>query len=184
MRAAERLGQRGFCVDAYDCLLRSSEGATLRMANFKINKNGTRALLVLSSSKGQTRTGVQESLIVADPALIRWAAALKEMERPGDPLVPGGSCALRRKFRSLLKDAGLQKLDLQLYSLRRGGATNMFRNCASFDSVADRGRWRNVRTCRIYIDAASQDSAALKEDSSRERQVVGREAFRSFSENL
>ena len=100
--------------------------------------------------------------MLLDPNLVKWTAALKGMLKPGDPLIPGGSCKLRRRFRSLL-----QELGLQLYFLRRGGATEMFRDSASFDAVADRGRWRNVRTCRIYIDQALQEAAALKPEDEK-----------------
>ena len=137
---------------------------------------------MLSSSKGQTRTGFQESLIVSDSVAMKWAAALKQLETPGDPLLEGGSCALRRKFRRLVKDAGLQHHDLQLSSLRRGGATNMFHQCASLDSVADRGR-RNIRTCRLYIDAALQDAAASKAES-EQRLEAGSKSYDAFVQGL
>ena len=147
-----------------DCLLRTAEGATLRMANFKVT--GAAGLLILSSSKGQTRTGVQESMALQDSRLVKWAAALKALEAPGESLIEGGSCMLRRRFRQLVKEAGLQNLDLQVYSIRRGAATNLFCRCASFDTVSDRGRWKNIRTCRIYVDAALQDTAGLEEKAS------------------
>ena len=143
------------------------------MANFTLNKKKDSCLLILSSSKGQTRTGVQESLMIQDPLLITWAAALKEMEDPGEPLIKGGACMLRRRFQVLLKDAGLQGMDLQLYSIRRGSATAMFRHCASFDAVADRGRWRNIKTCRGYVDQALQDAASQKEQANNRKLKPG-----------
>ena len=152
---------------AYDCLLRTSEAATLCMSNFEFDKKMKCCLLILSASKGQTRTGVKESMSLLDPSLVRWAAALKELIPAGEPLIPGGSKTLRRKFRDLVRATGLQKLDLQVYSLRRGGATDMFRQCGSFDSVSDRGRWKQVRTCRIYVDAALQDAATLQDINSK-----------------
>jgi len=171
--------KRGWHRDAFvllvsfDCLLRSTEGATLRMANFTVNKKKDSCLLILSSSKSQTRTGVQESMMIQDPQLITWAAALKEMEDPGEPLIKGGACMLRRRFRVLLKDAGLIDMDLQLYSIRRGAATSMFRQCASFDKVADRGRWRNIRTCRGYVDSALQDAASQQEQANGRKLKLG-----------
>ncbi len=122
-------------------------------------------------------------MAIREGRLVKWAAALKQLERPGEPLIPGGACALRRQFRQLVRDTSLTHMDLQVYSLRRGGATNMFRECASFDSVADRGRWRNVRTCRIYIDAALQDAASLKE-ASKPQLKAGLEALSLFLQGL
>ena len=159
---------------AFDCLLRTSEAATLCMANFEFDRSFLNCLLILSTSKGQTRTGVKESLSVLDPELVCWAAALKQILPAGEPLLPGGSRVLRKKFRVLVADAGLDKLDLQVYSLRRGSATELFRSCGSFDTVSDRGRWKQVRTCRIYVDAALQDAAALEDiDNKHLRQCEG-----------
>ena len=73
----------------------------------------------------------------------------------------GGPKALRRKFKTCVEDIGLQNHNLQLYSLRRGGATELFRSSGSLHEVAERGRWRNLRTARIYVDAALQDVAQL-----------------------
>ena len=57
---------------------------------------------------------------------------------------------------------GLAGKNFQLYSLRTGGATDLFRSCGSFDEVTDRGRWKNVRTARLYIDGALQDLAEFE----------------------
>ena len=118
--------------------------------------------------------------MLQNPQLVAWAAALKDMEEPGEPLIVGGACMLRRRFKILLKDAGLQNMDLQLYSVRRGAATNMFRQVASFDAVADRGRWRNIRTCRIYVDQALQDAAAQKEQAENQKLHNGLELLKAF----
>ena len=90
---------------------------------------------------------------------------------------------LRRRFSQLVKEAGLQNLDLQVYSIRRGAATNLFRRCASFDTVSDRGRWKNIRTCRIYVDAAMQDTAGLEEAAS-EQLEAGLRSYASFFKGL
>ena len=111
--------------------------------------------------------------MIQDPMLVTWAAALKDMLDPGEPLIRGGACMLRRRFKTLLQDAGLTNMDLQLYSIRRGAATSMFRECASFDKVADRGRWRNIKTCRGYVDSALQDAASLKEQANSKKMKIG-----------
>ena len=103
----------------YDCLLRTAEGASLKMANFNVSADAQQGMLILSASKGQTRTGVQESMAIRKAKLVKWAAALKQLEKPGEPLIPGGACALRRQFRQLVRDTSLTHMDLQVYSLRR-----------------------------------------------------------------
>ena len=147
---------------AFDCLLRSVEAATLCPINLEINDAATMGTVCLSASKGQTRSGIKEMITISDPALVRWAKALKDLKRPGDLLMTGGSKALRRKFKICVEDVGLQDRNLQLYSLRRGGATEVFRSSGSFHEVANRGRWKNLRTARIYVDSALQDIAQLE----------------------
>ena len=95
---------------AFDCLLRSVEAATLCAINLEINEAATMGTVCLSASKGQTRSGIKEMVTISDPTLIRWAKALKELKRPGDPLMVGGSKALRRKFKTCVEDVGLRLL--------------------------------------------------------------------------
>ena len=66
---------------------------------------------------------------------------VKELKRPGDPLVSGGAKGLRKRFKVCVADLELAGKNLQLYSLRRGGATEL----------SDRGGWKSVRTARLYI---------------------------------
>ena len=82
------------------------------MAYFKLNRKRNRCLLVLPTSIGQTRTGVQESLVLLDPDLVRWTAALKDMLKPEDPFIPGGSWKLRKRFRTLQQDTKLWRHEL------------------------------------------------------------------------
>ena len=44
--------------------------------------------------------------------------------------------------------------------LQAGGATWWFRQTGSLDQVATRGRWAQVRTARIYVDAAMAEQGA------------------------
>ena len=44
---------------AFECLLRSAEAATLCPSNLEVNDDATQGSLFLSSSKGQTRSGVK-----------------------------------------------------------------------------------------------------------------------------
>ena len=69
---------------------------------------------------------------------------------------------MRKKFKDLISELGLTCKNLQFYSLRREGATKVFRQSGSFDEVTDRGHWRNVRTARLYVDSALQDLAQLE----------------------
>ena len=47
------------------------------------------------------------------------------------------------------------------YSLRRGGATTLFRETANLELVMVQGRWQSQRTARIYVN---DGMAAEKEE--------------------
>lgn len=66
----------------------------------------------------------------------------------------------RAIFQQVLEDCGLQSFRFKPYSLRRGGATNVWLASRNYAAVCHLGRWSNERTMRIYI----QDSLALMND--------------------
>ena len=60
-------------------------------------------------------------------------------------------------FAKGLEATGLSQAKYKPYSLRRGGATQVFLVSQSYSAVCQRGRWASEKTTRIYI----QDSVAL-----------------------
>ena len=50
------------------------------------------------------------------------------------------------------------------YSLRRGGATALFRQSGSFDVVANKGRWVSLAALRLYVTTALAELADAKDD--------------------
>ena len=59
--------------------------------------------------------------------------------------------AFRKAFEMLCAELGLSGFNFRPYSLRRGGATNLFRSTGSVSKVIVRGRWASQRTARIYV---------------------------------
>lgn len=57
-------------------------------------------------------------------------------------------------MRSLAQRLDFDHLYITPHSLRRVKATELFRVTNSFDTVAQAGRWENIRTCRKYVDQA------------------------------
>ena len=43
------------------------------------------------------------------------------------------------------------------YSFKRGGTSDLFRRCGSYDICVEQGRWENVTSARRYIEAATAD---------------------------
>ena len=49
---------------------------------------------------------------------------------------------------------GVADLDFRPYSVRRGGASFDFGNWENLDRTLFRGRWRGLKTARIYVQMA------------------------------
>ena len=115
----------------------------------------TSAVLNLGSTKGSLRRGAQETVSLDLPWLVCLLRALTTPLGDEDFVAPRGTTS-RRQFDKLAKDAGLESCAFKPYSLRRGGATELWRKTANLQRVTLRGRWGQDRTTRIYI----QDGAA------------------------
>ena len=60
-------------------------------------------------------------------------------------------------MRQLAKALRFDHLLITPHSLRRGGATHLFRSGSSLGEIAETGYWSHVKTCRQYIDSALID---------------------------
>ena len=117
--------------------------------------------LDLPDTKTTFRKGTKESVTLTDDALVMFLAMLVSDRQPGDKLYSNGPALFRRRFSQLVQALSLQNVYLLPYSLRRGGATHYFLETGSLDLTAVRGRWQNIKTCRIYIDEALRDKATM-----------------------
>jgi integrase len=93
-------------------------------------------------------------------------------------LLPKSDPEMRRAFRKLVVRCGLDPDDYKPYSLRRGGATHLYKITGNMGLVIERLRWANIKTTRIYVQEAE---AMLKElhlsTSQANRIQTGRLAF-------
>lgn len=67
------------------------------------------------------------------------------------PLWSQSAAAFRARFRQLCDLMGLTSHQFRPYSLRRGGATDMFQRSHSMEAELIRGRWQSSRVARLYI---------------------------------
>ena len=114
----------------------------------------------LPDTKGEKRIGITDSIAIGQPQLVRLLARHVQHMLPGDGIVTRSPAAFRTSFRELVHGLSLHNLFIRPYSLRRGGATTLFRNANALDVVVLRGRWTNQRTARVYINTALQDIAS------------------------
>ena len=86
-------------------------------------------------------------------------------------LVSVSPSSFRHWFSKALQETGLNELPYKPYSLRRGGATQVFLDSQSYAAVCQRGRWAAEKSARVYI----QDSIALLTQLPKQLSVKQRE---------
>jgi hypothetical protein len=135
---------------SFDGMLRTGELFNLRCGDVAVAPDGKTAVLNLGLTKGGSRRGVKESVIINHPVTLKVLRARLLTSQPGDFLLARRSHHFRTVFKRICEGLGLQDFDFRPYSLRRGGATYDFQINQSMSGVCVRGRWANERTARIY----------------------------------
>ena len=102
----------------------------------------------LRDTEAGARQGVCACVVVRDGPSIAALKLLCGRLRTGDQLLQLDERSFRKLLHRVVKALSVQDFAIRPYSLRRGGATWWFRATLSYDAVAERGRWSNVRTCR------------------------------------
>ena len=109
----------------FQCILRTGEGARLQVKDIT---HGRRFCVIdLGLTKGGARRGELESVTTDDPVLIRLLKRVSKGKRPGDYLYRWGIIKLRVQFAKAITALGLDASQVKPYSLRRGGATHLYR---------------------------------------------------------
>jgi hypothetical protein len=62
------------------------------------------------------------------------------------------SSAFRKAFADAIRSLNWQDWGFMPYSLRRGGATELWRASGQLSQVTVRGRWSHPQTARIYVN--------------------------------
>ena len=146
---------------AFQGMLRPCELLNLRVGDISLTKRGQDIIVNLGLTKGGRRKGAEETIVLSDRALWSLLRLVNINRKPGDPFLDLKSHVFRRRFAELLSFCGLDGLGYMPYSLRRGGATTLFRETANLELVMVRGRWQSQRTARIYVN---DGMAAEKEE--------------------
>lgn len=158
---------------AFSCLLRTGELLSLLAKDVMIPRQGHSLVLNLGETKTGARNPHANSVTCHDVTLVTLLKAWKLTAAPTDPLIPWSQAKFRKSFADSLEAFGLAAFQFKPYSLRRGGATELWNCCRSYSAVAHAGRWTSERTVKVYI----QDSLALltalnyKPNSSQQRYI-------------
>ena len=139
------------CVAFYG-LLRTMEAANLLVKHCAPSSDFGKWVLDLGLTKGGQRRGVVESVVITDPVGCALLRAATQGQQRGVFLLRRSVHEFRKIFQTLMWELGVTHCRLQPYSLRRGGATRLFRESGSFDEVSERGRWGHTTTAKVYIN--------------------------------
>jgi hypothetical protein len=126
------------------------------------NSKGTSCNITFAESKGQSRGGAPEGVVLDNVWILRRLRRYLRGLQPGDTVLQRTPGQARAALGALATAAELGDLNVAWYSLRRGGATHAFQEKGLFDPVLLTGRWQHQRTARIYINTALAELGAAR----------------------
>ena len=142
---------------AFRCLLRTGELLALQAKDIVIPPGSSTVILYLGLTKTGQRNPHAGTVSVHDLTLSRRLQRWKSTVPLYTPLVPVSATQFRATFKNALSATHPDTFKFKPYSLRRGGATDLWLATSSYSLVAHTGRWSNERTLKVYV----QDSIAL-----------------------
>ena len=145
---------------AFRCLLRTGELLALQARDVITNVTSSTAVLHLGLTKTGQRNPHAGTVSIQDVTLARKLSRWKQSVDPDTHLIPLSATKFRSIFKAALAATHLERFKFKPYSLRRGGATDLWLTSRNYSLVAHTGRWSAERTLKIYI----QDSIALLTD--------------------
>ena len=128
-------------------MLRTQEMLLLTTDDVLIVSGSVTIRLVATKTSRQ----YEQSLTFDDPVVVRILKALISKFTQKE-FWPFSMTYFRTCFRSLHTFFGLEALGLVPYSIRRGAATHFYQYYNNLDFVMVQGRWKDMRTARIYLD--------------------------------
>ena len=167
---------------SFDIYLRPSEALGIRGLDIAFDKNCYSVVINLGFTKAGQRRGRQETVTCRNSTLVYMAKLIVEELAPGDYIYNRKTYRYRKEFYDLLHKIGVEKLHFKPYSLRRGGATAAFRGGASWETIAEIGRWGAHQTMRLYIVDAMAELTGYNIPEHVDRQLL--EAAKSLKQLL
>ena len=132
-------------------LLRTGEILSLKRSHFQVHAESETVVISLGLTKGGKRQGAAESVSLRVRDITRRVQ--QWISTPGAPVSLVSSPAQWRKsFSDALEALEFTSFQFRPYSLRRGGATFLFRQQGSLDKLLIHGRWQSTKSARLYIN--------------------------------
>jgi hypothetical protein len=144
----------GFCF-----FLRTMEFVMLRRENVVVDLPSSQIVVTLERTK--TSKQFQQSLVLRRKSLaIILSKAFRFLPANG-PIWQSSARSFRQCFTRLLAHFELEPYGFSPYSICRGGATHVYVASRDLHFVTLQGRWKDIRTSRIYLDDARATGEAL-----------------------
>jgi len=138
---------------AFHCLLRTGELLQLYPEDILLGRS--HGVLSLKGTKSGKRNAANESISITNELVVESLRSLlshrQQCGGPSQPLWSSSHAAFRSRFKVLCERFDVQHHAFRPYSLRRGGATDLFQRTRSMECALLRGRWESSRVARIYI---------------------------------
>jgi hypothetical protein len=144
-----------FLLTGFDTMARTGElfGILTKRVSFFQFRKQWKAVIMLENTKTTIRKNAKEMLVVESQQAVMFLKLALHGKPPGMPLLTMKPQRMRVLFNGL-KSLFQVSEHLQLYSLRRGGATWDFLSHGSMERTLLRGRWASSATARIYLQDA------------------------------
>ena len=144
----------------FNALLRTGELLGLRRSD--LTCDGRSLLIHLAASKGGSRLHRTEHVVIRDrSSLLVFQAFSKVYTSLDERVWEGSPQSFRQAFTNLMAHLGIAKLGFRPYSLRRGGATSLYRAGVPTEAILIRGRWSSNGSARGYINDGLSMVASL-----------------------
>ena len=152
----------------------------LKMEDIVVDAGRGQVILCLENTK--TSGPFSQSLVSRNPRLTRiishgYSKLLGQVQ-----VWPYSVGLFRSCFKRLLHHFDLQEYNFPLYSLRRGGATFSYASTRdlNLNRVVLQGRWKDIKTARLYLDDARANLVRLSFTPSHRQSLAMAQRYWSF----
>ena len=129
--------------------------------------------LQITKPKNFRQLGHQQFVVITQPDVCNWLTWLFHVTKTNDDLLWRSSATeFRRLFKSCCLQLWGKNHPFVPASLRAGGATFKFDECADINRLRLEGRWSNVQSLEHYIQVAKAQQLSQHTDSKHLNRII------------
>ena len=144
----------------YFGLLRTGELVNLRVGDLRAS--ASEVIVYIAAPKSGSRRGQGEHVVIREMTVVHFVTTFSQFAKDRKAAVwPSSSQKFRDEFSRLISFFRLDSYGYRPYSLRRGGATRLYRLQTPMELILIQGRWKNSSSARTYIADGMTELARL-----------------------